>query len=363
MESLLLAIRARSGPVRANPQLDVKFCGIPRGGDYAGEKQGFVTIHSRAAMELTHLSVVLKIESAIGDRFVSIYVPTLPPGGGARFEPVSLSGVALTGDLNYIGGQPEIKGVRYAAWCAQFRAEAQQATIVTPHELVAEFWLQAVRPGTGYVSRGGKLLPEMSPSEFAATIRRDPTFRRKLESDRRFAITFRKLTPTRNGYSVELDLVDHEVKSKTTRYRGDFQLPPVTLGAHGEVAAANKLSLKVRSGAEEMTLGQVSLWNVMERQWATTGGPAHGRQFVPASEIPAADSPEAAAKDRLAAAMTLAREGKFDEARTALEKIVADYPGGQWETAAKLALSRLDAMKQGRDKAEELRKRLGVPRR
>jgi hypothetical protein len=360
-EVLLPALRARSGPERTDPGLEVIFSTAPRGSAHFG----YLAIESQSSTELTQLSLLVKIETSAGDRVVLINIPKLPPKGVGRFAPVSLP-----------GGRPEITAVRYAAWCSQLRAERQTATILTTQEMVSRSWLQAIRPGTTYVSRGGTM-PDMSVQEILEARRRDPAWRMQSEQDRRFEITFRRVTPAKDGYTVELDLVDHEASRKLSRFRGSLRLPAVTLGKFGEVLLPQDVRrfgemgrpeedfvlVQVRSGAEEMELRLWGSWNSTERRWLATRGPARGRQFVPTAAIPAADSPEGVAKERLAAAMALAMEGKFEEARNALEKVVADYPDTDWETAAKFALSKLESMKAGREKAEELRKRLGGPRR
>ncbi len=360
--TLLPALLERAGPNTKTPELDVLFCALPSGSPrHPGEKFGYVVIHSKSAVELTKLTLLLKIDTAGGTRFATYYLPSLPPRGSARFEPVTLDQASLKDDLRIVAPQPEITQIKYAAWCTQFHTGGQEVKQVTPVQLVTDVWLQTVQPGLVFASHNfGYGAPQ--------------------EEDRRFELVFRKLKPEVSGYSVEFDITDHDNNDKVHRCTGTMTIPPVRLGKYGEVLHEfettkfgemqrpedKAVMVTATSGNEQIVMELGGQWNGLERRWMVRGGPASGRVLVPSSQVADRNSPEMIAKRANTAAFKLTQEGKFDEAKKAYEKVIKDFPGTNGAKGAELALGKLDEMKANREKLQKMqeeRKKSGKPTR
>lgn len=348
VKTLLADLRGRAGAETEKPDLDVKYCVMPRGSArFPSELLFYLVVHSRSSKELTQLTLLVKIETSEGTRYATYYIPSLPPGASGRFEPVTLSPAALQDALGTKPGKPELKQVRYAVWCQQFAATGQELTPLNAEEFVTDVWLQAAQPGISYVSLGNPSLKE---------------------EKRRYELIFRRVAPSKVSFAVEFDVIDHENKDKSTRYRGTMTLPPVKLGDNGQVLHAYETSkfgymqkaeekamlVKAEAGSEKLELTLWGRWNDLPRKWQAKFSTAGFREFVPSGQVPTADSPEEKSRRAAEAAMKLAQAGKFDEAKSALEQVIRDYPGTPGESSAKFMLTKLDQMKAGQAKAREL---------
>ncbi|WP_254508479.1 tetratricopeptide repeat protein [Anatilimnocola floriformis] len=350
VETLVPALGARAGARIDQAELDVKYAVVPRGlARFPDEPMLYAVIRSRSARELTQLTVLVKIESDLGTRYATYFIPSLPPGASGRFQPVTLSKAALSDQLGNLGGQPNIAKIRYAAWCNQFQATSQELTKLSTEQMVTDIWLQSVQPGLSYVSLGGS---------------RDG----KKEAKRRFELIFRRVSPSTTGFATEFDMIDHENNDRATRYHGTLTLPPVKLGREGQVLHAIETSkfgyvqkdedetllIKATAGNEKLELKLQGRWNVMPRKWQIRFSSFGLRDFVPAGQVPTADSPEEKSSTAAKAVRPLIEAGKFEEAKAALEKVIRDFPDQPGATEAKFMLSRLDQVKAGQAKAREM---------
>ena len=169
-----------------------------------------------------------------------------------------------------------------------------------------------------------------------------------------------------------------KAKTQPQLFRGELTLPEVKFNDRGHIVSTwgktDEVVLKVHSNRPDGKVdskyvlqgGKMVLVKVPsagQDMQLTLGEDQEGksrwngfRRFVSAADIPAADSPDGIAKNRMAAAMKLAFDGKFDDARAAYDKIRADYPGTIWEIQAKFGASKLESIKEGRAKVEQMRK-------
>lgn len=345
-EVLLPTVRARAGNEQKPPPVQIKLALFPNSNTQPSSSDVRISIRSRSPQELTRLTVMLEFQTTEGSRFAALYIPKLAPSGGGWFDPIALSAVFLNNppkDVLPIG--PKMNGARYSVLCDQFRAEDLEPTTITREEMTQERRLLAMLPGTVYASLGIALqrsVPEMLKAPG----------KQEREPDRRYEIAFKKLTPIKQDYQLEFELVDHQTdkaKLQPQQFRGELTLPEVTFDNFGHMISTDEVVLKVRSGSQDMQL-TLREDHDGKSQWFGF------RRFVSESDIPAADSPDGIAKARLFAAMKLAVDGKFEDARAAYDQISADYPGTTWEMQAKLGASKLKDIKEGRAKVDALRK-------
>ncbi|WP_425619030.1 hypothetical protein NA78x_002759 [Anatilimnocola sp. NA78] len=350
METLIPALTARAGARIEKAKLDVKYAVVPRGlARFPDEPMFYTVIRSRSERELTQLTVLVKIESDLGTRYATYYIPSLPPGASGRFQPVTLSKAALSDQLGNLAGQPNISKIRYAAWCNQFHATSQELVKLSTEQMVTDIWLQSVQPGLSYVSLGSNR-------------------EGKKEAKRRFELTFRRVSSGTTGFAIEFDMIDHQNNDRLTRYHGTLTLPPVKLGKEGQVLHATDTSkfgyiqnaedevllIRATAGNEKLELKLLGRWNVMPRQWQVRFGSLGLRDFVPAGQVPTADSPEEQSRAAAQAVRPLIDSGKFEEAKAALENVIRDFPDLPGANDAKFMLSRLDQIKAGQAKAREM---------
>jgi len=244
-EALKPALRARAGAERRPVPIDVKVAMIPRDDLMP---QAYVSLHSRAAEELTQLTVLVQLQTTGGWRYTTIYVPKLPTAGCGRFEPILLSSAFLNdvanAGANQVAKALELKQVKFSIWCGQFRAEEQNATLIKAEEMIDDYRLQAVGTGTIIDSRGGMAInagagggnvapptaPAVPPRGRGPGVARPsaPLAKVEEEAHRRFEIIFKELATLKQGYEVVAELIDHRVGGAgSLRLRGQFQLPPV----------------------------------------------------------------------------------------------------------------------------------------
>lgn len=357
------ALQARAGQDQKSPPLDVRVALVPASDtwvQYFGTEVR-VSLHSRSSQELTQLTLLLEIQTSAGSRYASIFIPKLPALGCGHFAPISLTTQILTDRPQDVKTtELTVQRVRYDVWCNQFRSEGREPTMLSPAEMINDVRLQALHPGLTYPSQGGTR-PQMSHKEFMeAEVKPQP------ELSRRFELVFKKLAPKKQDFEVELDLIDHQAtgKEKTTtkRFRGVLTLPTAKPGAD----SPEKVVLNVRSGDEDMQLTLNEIDNRAE--WRALRGPASGRQFIPDQDVPRAGSPEALAQAQYRAAQDLAFGRKYAEAKLAYEKILKDFPETIWANQAKMGIDGMDALKEGHQRVdamkkaqdEELRKRTGL---
>jgi hypothetical protein len=214
-----------------------------------------------------------------------------------------------------------------------------------------------LQPGLAYVSQGGQVL-HVNPGAAKATPRpkglvggvsSPPPFLSEYEPGGRYEMVVKKLTPAGKDYEVELELVDQAAGSKPERYRGIVTVPTVKFDTSDK-----RLSLKVASGSQEM---QMELHgDALEGPlWWTGRGEGGGRKFVP-TQLPAPGSADAAAKERLGAALALSLARKYDDAQAAYGKIEKDFPNTPWALAARAGINGLRELKDSHIKLDETRK-------
>ncbi|HVV99401.1 MAG TPA: hypothetical protein VHB77_03610, partial [Planctomycetaceae bacterium] len=176
-DALMGPLRERAGPATMEPKLDVKYCVLASGSArHSWEKLAYFVVHSRSTAELTQLTLLARLETSEGTRYVTYYSPSLPAGASARFAPATLDKGALQGSLGANGPQPEIKSVRFSVYCGQFHALDLEPQMITAEEIVTDCWLQSAQPGLSYVTRA------------------DGT---SLKTDRQYELKFRKLVPSK----------------------------------------------------------------------------------------------------------------------------------------------------------------------
>jgi hypothetical protein len=273
-------LQARAGKQLASPPLDVKL------GQFSASGQGLLwteaklNLRSTSTQELTRMTLLFEFQTNEGSRYATVHVPKLPANGCLQVSPIQFSWMFLNDPpqdlVKFMKSLPvklieseipeslkvgfKIKLVRYAAWCAQFRAEGIAPTLLAKDAMVNDTRLLAVHPG----------------SKFRSEARSSGK-----DAEGRFELAFAKLTELKQSYEVEATLIDHLGNAAPQSLRGILTLPKVKVDNSG-VVSTDSVRLKMNSGNDVM---QLELRRSLEHgywQWNTGKGLAAGQTFLAA---------------------------------------------------------------------------------
>jgi hypothetical protein len=276
VEHLVAASRARAGAKTEDAPLVLKVGLLPdRSRNF--EELGLVCGSSKAARELTNLTLLLTVRGTVGSRYVAVFMPRLGPAESFRLLPFACG----TRELRATAfKQPPAEAVeRYSIWCDQFTLENQPLPEAATRDGIFAYAALAVLTNRALVA-------DPSPSPFAF---RNPN----PLLNARFGITFTDIQPKGDGYQVKAqfaryDLADKSKIAESAILAGTLHKSPPSMDRSGAVLVPDAIC--DLQGRGNQLRFQITIPPSGELALVGQGFPFEGRNLVSEEEMKKSDA-------------------------------------------------------------------------